>query len=424
MERRPGPAHPLGRPLMLPCGAELSNRLAKAAMSEQLATRHHEPSERLVRLYASWARSGAGLLVTGNVMIDRAARSEPRQVVIDERRDLTAFRRWTKAAGSGGSHVWVQLNHGGRQIPRFLSRRPVAPSPVAVQGPLGAFATPSELTTAQIGSIVDRFAWASGRAIDAGFSGIQLHAAHGYLISQFLSPRANRRTDGYGGDPARRRRFLQEVVHAVRDRIGPTVPLSVKLNSADGQPGGIRAEEALETVRWLADNGVDLIEISGGTFESAAMVGRPAGGTSSAASGEAYFLTFAERARETTTAPLMLTGGFRSRASMIAAVDDGVADVVGLARPMVLDPHAPARLLDGSVDRLDVPDLPVPRPIRRVPVLVGMTEIAWHTGQLWRIGAGRRPRPANAVAASALRYLATQLRQSAASVGATLERLL
>lgn len=418
MERSTPSPTLLSTPLGLPCGARLPNRLAKAAMSEQLATRHNVPSRRLVRLYTTWANSGIGLLITGNVMIDRAARSEPRQVVLDGRTDLAAVERWAAAGRAGGGHVWLQVNHAGRQAPRMLTQRPVAPSPVPVRGVPGAFATPRELTPVEIGRLVERFARTSELGIRAGSTGIQIHAAHGYLVSQFLSPRANRRTDAYGGDPDRRRRFLEEVVHAVRDRIGPSVPLSVKLNSADGQPGGVTAEESLETVRWLGSNGVDLIEISGGTFESADMVGRPADVTGPASPGDGpYFRTFAERARQVTRAPLMLTGGFRSRASMVAALDAGVADVVGLARPLVVDPHLPGALLTGTAHEARVPTITVPGLLRSSPVLVGMTEIGWHTRQLWHLGNGRRPRPATAVSTSVLRYLATQTVHAATSSG-------
>jgi 2,4-dienoyl-CoA reductase-like NADH-dependent reductase (Old Yellow Enzyme family) len=410
----------LAEPLLLPCGVRLPNRLAKAAMSEQLADRHNRPTPELSRLYERWSRSGAGLLVTGNVMIERAAVSEPRQVVLDHVGCLPTASRWA-ATHRDGPHLWLQLNHGGRQIPRLLCARPEAPSAVRVAGPVGTFGTPRVLTEDRILELVERFATASGLAMAAGFSGVQIHAAHGYLISQFLSPATNRRDDDWGGTPDRRRRFLQEVVRAVRRRVGPGVPVSVKLNTADAQRGGVSTEEALGTVRWLADEGVDLIELSGGTFEQASMVGRDGSAPSERTRRrEAYFLAFAEQARNHCHAPLMVTGGFRSVEAMVAAIASGAVDVVGLARPMACDPMLPARLLSGEVARSEAPILVMPRVLRPVPMLAGMAEVAWHTEQLRRLGAGRDPRPRRRVTASVLSYTA---RQTFHTLARRLERL-
>lgn len=259
-------------PLVLPCGAVLANRLAKAAMSEQLADRVNAPSARLVRLYERWADSGCGLLVTGNLMVDRRAISEPRQVVVDDDTDRRGLERLAAAGKRGGAHLWAQLNHGGSQVPRFLARRSVAPSPVRVDA-LGAFGTPRALTGTEIEAIIERYAVAASIAIAAGFDGVQIHAAHGYLLSQFLSPHANRRDDGWGGDLTGRMRALVGVVRAVRSAVGPSVPIGVKLNSSDFRRGGFDEPDALRVVVALEAEGVDLVEISGGTFEVGAMMG-------------------------------------------------------------------------------------------------------------------------------------------------------
>jgi 2,4-dienoyl-CoA reductase-like NADH-dependent reductase (Old Yellow Enzyme family) len=261
-------------PLTLPCGVVLPNRIAKAAMSEQLADRNNAPDRRLRNLYTRWSNSGAALLITGNVMVTPTAVSEPRQVVLDDECHLPAFNSWANAATANGTQAWMQINHAGRQIPRFLALHPKAPSAVTVSTGLGLFGTPRELSHTEINDLVGQYAATAALAIQTGFTGIEIHAAHGYLISQFLSPATNTRTDCWGGCPEHRRRFLIAVVEAVRAAIGPNAPLAVKLNSADFQRGGFTAAESLETIDVLAASGVDLLEISGGTFESAAMVDR------------------------------------------------------------------------------------------------------------------------------------------------------
>ncbi|MDT0308428.1 2,4-dienoyl-CoA reductase [Streptomyces sp. DSM 44917] len=387
----PGTGTPeLSTPLALPCGVTLPNRLAKSAMSEQLGDAAHRPTPALARLYGRWGRGGAGLLITGNVMVDRRSLGEPRNVVVEDGRDLDALRAWARAARAAGAAALMQLNHPGRQTPPGLSAAVVAPSAVRVNVGGARFPLPRALTAAEIAEQTGRFAAAAAVAVEAGFDGVQVHAAHGYLVSQFLSPLANLRTDDWGGDPGRRRRFLLETVRAVRAAIGPGRVLSVKLNSADFQRGGFGEAESLEVVRALAAERVDLLEISGGTYERAAMMGQEHRGAGSRAR-EAYFLAFAERARAEAAAgalPLMVTGGFRSGTAMRAALASGV-DVVGLGRPLALEPDLPRALLadpEATASRA--------RPLTTgVRLLDGAAELAWHGHQLRRMGAGRPPLP-------------------------------
>jgi len=387
----------LAAPLTLPCGAVLPNRLAKAAMSEQLGDRANRPTERLDALYARWGAGGCGLVITGNVMVDRRHVGEPRNVVIEDERDLPALRRWAEAGRRGGNAIWVQVNHPGRQALRIAGERPVAPSAVATKVP-GAV-TPRELTGAEIEQIVARFARTAAIVQAAGFDGVQLHGAHGYLISQFLSPRANRRDDAWGGDAERRRRFVLEVVRATRDAVGPAFPVGIKLNSADFQRGGFGEEESADVVVALARAGVDLVEISGGTYEAPAMMGngdsararaRLHAGTHARASTrarEAYFLDYAERIRERVPGlPLMVTGGFRSTDAMAEALADGACDVIGIGRPLALHPDAGGELLDGTRARVDAGEKRV-----GVRTLDSAVDLFWHTRQMQRIGRGREP---------------------------------
>lgn len=362
----------------------LPNRLAKAALAEALAEADGAPGERLERLYARWAAGGAGLLLTGNVMVDPSALGEPGDVVVEDGRHLEALARWAGTAKAGGARAWMQLNHPGRQS---FSAAPVAPSAVPLRVGGGAFIAPRALTDAEVRAIVARFGRTAAIAREAGFDGVQLHAAHGYLVSQFLSPLTNLRTDAWGGDSERRRAFLLAVVSEIRHSVGPAFPVGVKLNSADFQKGGFAEEDALEVARALEEAGIDLLEISGGTYERAAMMGQ---GTPRASTRrrEAYFLDFAARVREAVATPLMLTGGFRTRAGMAEALASGAIDVVGLGRPLARDPDFPRRLLAGELDAS-------PDAVRRtgIATLDGFLELAWYQHQLRRMGSGKAPEP-------------------------------
>lgn len=378
----------LARPLPLPCGVHLPNRLAKSAMSENLADAGHLPDERLFRVYDRWARSGAGLLLTGNVMVDATALGEPHNVVVVPGQGGAALARWAEVAQAGGAACWPQLNHPGRQSPRTLSRVPVAPSAVPLRLPGKVFAPPRALEAAEIEELVGRFGRAAGACKAAGFQGVQLHGAHGYLVSQFLSPLSNLRDDAWGGDPARRRRFLLEVVRAMRAEVGPGFPVGVKLNSADFQRGGFDEAESMDVVTALEAEGVDLLEISGGTYEKPAMAGRGSAVRASSLAREAYFLDYARAVRGRTRLPLLLTGGFRTRAGMEAAVESGAVDVVGLARPMALEPDLPARVLAGTAQDSRV------EPRRTgVGALDGLLEVAWYSHQIGRMSRGLDPDP-------------------------------
>lgn len=379
---------------MLPSGVVVSNRIAKSALSEGLGDRAQAPTPNLVRLYRRWSESGAGLLITGNVMVDRRALGEVGNVAVEDDRHVERLAEWAGAARSGGGQAWVQLNHPGRQAPRALNgAAPVAPSEVAVTGAPGAFGRPRVLTSGEIEELIGRFAAAARVVVDAGFTGVQIHAAHGYLVSQFLSPLTNRRADAWGGSPANRRRFLVEIVRAVRAELGPGVPVGVKLNSADFQRGGMDEDESTDVVLALAREGIDLLEISGGNYESTAFMG--AGDTVRASTRvrEAYFLDYAERVRAATTGtgaelPLMVTGGFRSTAAMTEAVAGGAVDLVGLGRPLIMEPDLPRRLLAGATGALPVR----PRKLR-IKHLEGMGELLWYGVQLRRLGNGKDPDP-------------------------------
>lgn len=397
-------------PLPLLCGQVLPNRIMKSALSEGLGTAAHAPDDRLVRLYRRWGAGGYGLIVTGNVMIDRTQLGEPGNVVIDDDRDLAALTRWAKAAKDGGTPIWMQLNHPGRQAnPLATRQRPVAPSAIASGVP--GLPTPRALTEAEIHDLIRRFADAARIAESAGFDGVQIHGAHGYLVSQFLSPLANQRTDDWGGDGQRRARFLLEVVGAIRAAVQPGFAVAVKLNSADFQRGGFTEEESREVVRQLARQPLDLIEISGGSYESPAMMGRSRSAAASTRAREAYFLEYAETVRRVAAAvPLAVTGGFRSRTAMGGAVDSGACDVVGLGRPTTVYPAAAADLLTGGTEVLRPPSISLGLRGRiarsgTLRAVDGALDLQWHTDQLHRLGAGLDPDPARSPWSTAITML-------------------
>jgi 2,4-dienoyl-CoA reductase-like NADH-dependent reductase (Old Yellow Enzyme family) len=267
------PVTTLAAPLTLACGQVLPNRLMKDALSEGLGTRTHSPDVRLERLYTRWGAGGYGLVLTGNVMVDRHHIGEPGNVVIEDDRDLDGMTRWAKSARDGGSPIWMQLNHPGRQANPMATRsKPIAPSAIAPGIP--GIPAPRAMTEYEIRGIVERFATAALVAESAGFDGVQIHGAHGYLVSQFLSPSANRREDRWGGSLDNRMRFVLDVVRAIRTAVSPGFAVGIKLNSADFQRGGFGEEESRLVVEHLADEHIDLIEISGGTYESPAMMGQ------------------------------------------------------------------------------------------------------------------------------------------------------
>lgn len=381
--------------LTLPSGLVLANRIVKAPMTENLADSDNQPTVRHERAYGRWAEGGAGLLVTGNLMVDRRYLERSRNIVADRHLDVARLARVRRATGS--TPVLAQLGHPGRQTNRFIANRPVAPSAGAAVSMLGLFGKPRALSADEVRWLVGRFGAAAALVEEAGFEGVQVHAAHGYLLAQFLSPSTNRRTDEYGGDVPGRARALLEAVRACRSATGPGFTVAVKLNSSDFRHGGFTEDDAEHVVRLLADEGVDLVEISGGTYESPALLGL-AGASDTTSPGsvkEAYFAAFATRARQavrsaggpgSAAVPIMLTGGIRTRTAMDALLESGAVDLVGLGRPLALDPDLPRKLFAGEDGR--------PLPSYALSSVLGMAgESEWYEHQIGRLGDGRDPDP-------------------------------
>ncbi len=354
----------LAQPLSLACGARLANRLAKAAMTEGLADDWLRATARHETLYRLWSEGGAGLLLTGNVQVDRNDLERPGNVAIDQSAPPTyspeARKRlssWARAGTVAGNQLWMQISHAGRQSPWYVTRQPLAPSAVQLKL-LGNYARPRALTESEILAIIGRFAFAAMVARESGFTGVQIHGAHGYLISSFLSPVTNVREDAWGGPLENRARFLLETVRAVRRAVGADFPVALKLNSDDFRKGGFSHEECLKVVGWLNDEPLDLLELSGGTYDQPRLIGAEGRAEdavpvrASTRAREAYFLDYAANVRRVARMPLMVTGGFRTRAAMESALD-GDCDVIGLGRPLCWMPGFPRRLLARELDRIE-----------------------------------------------------------------------
>ena len=420
----------LKQPFTLPCGVVVPNRLCKAAMTEGVANARLQATERHATLYKRWAEGGAGILITGNVLIDRNILERPGNVSIDpapehgDPEGIDALRAWAKAGTSNGNQLWMQISHAGRQSPRYVTTKPVAPSEVQLEL-LGNYAAPRALREDEILDLIQRFARVARIAKEAGFTGVQVHGAHGYLLSSFLSPITNQRTDQWGGSLENRARFLLEAVRAVRKTVGPNFPVAVKLNSDDFRKGGFSNEECLQVVKWLNAEKIDLLEISGGTYEQPRLLGHTGAADSvkdeqpamreSTKKREAYFLNYAKAIREVATMPLMVTGGFRSREAMEEALADGVCDVIGLGRPLCTHPDTPKQLMNGKIDRaasfenmLKLADKGIFSPVSPILPLKLINVLgaqAWYYQQIFRLADGMEAKPSMSLIGAFFKYL-------------------
>jgi 2,4-dienoyl-CoA reductase-like NADH-dependent reductase (Old Yellow Enzyme family) len=399
----------LSNELELSNGVTLSNRLAQSAMTEHLATGGGAPSWQLIEAYRRFAVSGAALIISGNVMVNGWSLEAPRNVVIEDERHMPQLRRWAATTTGSDARLLLQLSLPGRQTQRGVAlagrRQDVATAsavPLTIGGRL--FKPPRALTDLEIRQIIGQFASAARIAAEAGFAGVQVHAAHGYLLSQFLSPLVNRRIDQWGGSVQNRMRIVIEIVRAVKSMTPESFLLTVKMNVSDFQSGGFDSGDALIVAKALESEGVHLIEFSGGTYESSAMID---GGLTHDPSGarEAYFLEYAKQLRPELTVPVMLSGGFRTRAAMIEAVESGAADLIGLARPIAVEPDFPRRILDGTTQV----SLATPPKIGN-KTIDDLLSGAWHQEQIARLGRGKPTLPnRNPIVGLAL-MLATTLR--------------
>ena len=348
--------------LELPCGVVIKNRFLKSAMTEGLASENACANQGHVNLYDKWSKGGSGILVTGNVQVDHRYIERPGNVVIEGEQtneQISSLANWAKAGTQQNTHLWMQISHAGRQTPYTINKSSVAPSPKRLSKLLGIlkFSEPNELKHSEILDIIDRFVHTAEIAKQTGFTGVQLHSAHGYLLSEFLSPDINQRTDEWGGNIKNRSRLLISIIEGIREKVGNDFPISVKLNSSDFQKGGFSHEESIEVSKILNETSLDLLEISGGTYEGFAALDlqlaspnqsriiKPARSTIAR---EAYFLKYAEEMKKHVQIPLAVTGGFRSTKGMNEALESRACDIIGLGRPLCPEPDIVNELLSGE----------------------------------------------------------------------------
>ena len=402
----------IDQPFELRCGLKLSNRLVKAAMEESLGSQDNQPNEYIYRLYDRWARGSYGLLLTGNVQVDERypGLMEDMMIPSADRIDLEKWKRYASSAQSQGTPTIVQINHAGRQS--FMGKRPfrqpaIAPSAVPVSVGENWFArllqryvlgTPREMTRAEIDEAVEKFVSAAKLMAKAGFAGVEIHGSHGYLVSSFLSPKSNRRTDEYGATPKSRLKFLFQIIDGIRAVTPRDFAVGVKLNSADFSVGGLTEDEAYDQIRWIDEHGgIDFIEISGGTYEAPAMAGTEFQLRSERTrQREAYFLDFAARVRQATNIPLMVTGGFRTRIGMNDALRSNACDLIGIGRPTCVQFNLPQILLDRSIPDREARAMSYEIrgaqifnliPIRMISSGIGTV---WHNWQMHRVAVEQR----------------------------------
>ncbi len=316
-------------PITLPCGVTLKNRIVKSAMSDSLGDGTGHPTVEQIRVYQRWAEGGLAVSIVGEVQASAGYAEKPGNLVLDESSDIDRFRELARKGSENDSMLWLQLGHAGA-LAYAPTSNPKGPSALDLPGLHCA-----EMTIDEVRQLPSEFARTAQLAQQAGFGGVQIHAAHGFVLSQFLSPLFNRRSDKYGGSITNRMRLLLDTIEATRAVIGPNFPIAVKLNSSDQLEGGLVEDDALEVVTALDRSSIDLIDISGGTYFPGAKAASDGGGRGP------YFIEFAKSARALTTKPLMLTGGFKTRAQAEDAVVSGATDIIGLARALVLEPSLP-----------------------------------------------------------------------------------
>lgn len=376
----------LNQSFVLPCGKSIPNRILKSALSEGIAEANGRPSEALFNLYDQWGKGGAGVLFTGNVMVDKDHLVNANVMIAEDERYLESFSKLAEKAQANGSQLWMQINHPGRQSPFYLDKAPVSASNVKMPGKL--YLEPRPLSPDEILKLIDAYGNAALLAKKSGMHGAQIHGAHGYLVSQFLSPLTNLRLDEWGGSLENRARFVLEIYKDMRKKVGPDFPVSIKINSADFQRGAFTEEESIKVIQMLDELGMDLIEVSGGTYERAAMVGSVQ--RESTIKREAYFMDFIVKVRKLIKSPLMLTGGFRTVKAMNSALEGGELDFIGLGRPFCLYPTVANDLLNGEMKDCSVPDLLTG--VEKIDQS-GMLQTPWHQFQLIRMGKGMKPDP-------------------------------
>ena len=398
--------------LILPCGKTLKNRICKSALTERIAEGSNLVNQKHLNLYEKWAEGNVGTVLTGNVQVDKRYLESAGNVAIEKsnyKDQIELLKKWTEVGTKNNTNLWMQISHAGRQTPGDLNMKPVAPSDVGLKIPGRKYGIPKPLTNEEIEDVIERFIFTAKVAHDTGFTGIQIHSAHGYLMSEFLSPDINKRDDEWGGSLENRSRILLRIINGCRKALGDNYPISVKLNSADFQKGGFSAEDSSKVASMLSEAKIDLLEISGGTYEQPRLLGldtvsinpkRSEIRKESTIAREAYFLAYTEEIKKVIDIPLMVTGGFRSRLAMETAINQGACEIVGIGRPLCSDPLSVKKLLDRAIDVLPTFEktlsigpgwLSQRSPFRLIQALNAFGIQSWFYSQIRRISEGLSP---------------------------------
>ena len=398
--------------ITLPCGAQIKNRICKAAMTERIAFADNYTNQRHLNLYKKWAEGDIGILLTGNVQVDKNHLEGPANVCLAEdtyAEQLPLLRKWAEEGTKDNTHLWMQISHAGRQTPGEINSSPKAPSSVQLKIPGRNYGVPSALSTEEINEIIKKFTFVAKIARETGFTGIQIHSAHGYLLSEFLSPDINLREDEWGGTVENRSRIHVEIIKSIRREVGEDFPISVKMNSADFQKGGFSPDDSIQVAKIIEAAGVDNIEISGGTYEQPRLLGldnvsinpdRSEVRKESTIAREAYFLEYAEKIKKNIQIPLMVTGGFRTKEGMESAVKSGACEIVGVGRPLCANPFAIKEMFDGKIEQLPIYEKTLSlgpwifspsSPFRLIQALNAFGAQAWFYQQIKRMGDNKLP---------------------------------
>ena len=311
--------------IKLPCGVILKNAIVKSPMSDSLGDGKGNPTKEQIRLYERWAQGGTSLSLIGEVQLDYSYPERPGNLVLNDDSDIKLFKELTSKALINGSHLWAQIGHAGA-LSHLPISKPKGPSLLDIEG-----LKCEGMSLNEVKNLPSRYAKAASKAKELGFSGVQIHAGHGFLLSQFLSPLFNKREDEYGGDIKSRCKIILQIINSVRIEVGDTFPISIRINSSDNIEGGLTQKDSLKAIGFLDKTSLDLIDISGGTYFPGAKA------SSDSLINGPYFLDFAKKARKITSIPLMISGGFKKKDEVQSAISSGVVDMVSIGRGMIID---------------------------------------------------------------------------------------
>jgi 2,4-dienoyl-CoA reductase-like NADH-dependent reductase (Old Yellow Enzyme family) len=326
----------------------IKNRLVRSATGEGMALPDGSITDDQAAFYRRLADGGVRLIISGHTYVHPLGKASRGMTGLYKDDQISMLRKLTDSVHEAGSTIAVQLNHAGRQTEPLLIGRETPLAPSALARPNSRI-VPKEMTEADIEEAIQAFAEASRRAVEAGYDAIQIHSAHGYLISEFNSPYANQRTDRWGGSPENRRRLLLEVYRRVRATVGEGVPVFVKLNGEDFIEGGLMPVESAGIAEALEAEGIDAIEVSAGFAETAHLIVRK---DISKPEEEAYLLPLARTIRQAVSVPVMIVGGLRSRDVMERMLSEEQMTFVSLCRPFIRQPDLAKKMEAGELDRV------------------------------------------------------------------------